>query len=440
MKKYIAIIAALVLLAAIPVAVTAEAPAPEGPFNTAFRVQNHSDQEANCTVGFYDSAGTEVFSTDLDPIEAGKSAYVYVPDLTTVAEGLYGGVVKCDQEASAVVNFSDPDSGASYSAIRGGQGNVLSGPGIYDDYFDYYSNVTVQNTSDAPNDITLEIYEPGTAAPVYTETASAVPSYGYVTFEQEGLAELATDQYYSARVEGTSEIAGVINIYGRGPNEVELYSYNPFSAGTTEAYAPVIMNDFYGYDSALVIQNVGTETANVTITYSDGTVKTTTIEPDQAESRYTPAEGLATGLLTGAKVESDQPIVLLVNESTDMHRAASYSGFASGSTTVRAPIVLRRYYDYNSSVTCQNLGTEATVMSIAYGGISGTTDSPSIEPNGIHMFYQRTDPLLSDGFIGSATVTADQPIVCIVNQDKDEPPQKFEIMDLLYAYNGTDGW
>jgi hypothetical protein len=261
-----------------------------------------------------------------------------------------------------------------------------------------------------------------------------------VSFDQEGLAELVDDQYYSARLVGTGALAGVVNIYGRGPTDDQLYSYNPFSAGSTTAYAPVIMNDFYGYNTALVIQNVGASDATVTITYGDGTVKTTTIAPGAADSRYTPMEGLATGLLTGAVVESNEPIVLLVNESTAMNRAAAYSGFAMGSETIRAPIVLRRYYDYNSSVTCQNLGTADTVVSIDYGGVAGTTDSAAVAPGGIHMFYQPIDSLLSDGFIGSATITADQPIACIVNQDKDEMPFKSQIMDMLYAYNGTDGW
>lgn len=441
MRKSVLIIAALVLLMVVPTAVSAVAPAPGGPFNTAFRVQNMSDQEASCSLGFYDSAGTEALSVDLGPIPVGQSAYVYVPDVPALAGGLYSGVVACDRRASAVVNFSDPDSGASYSAIMGGEAHsILSGPGVYDNYYGYYTSVTVQNASKAPTDITIEIYEPGDPTPVYEETASAVPSYGSVSFNQEGLVELAENNYYSARLIAEGQIAGVINIYGRGPNEGQLYSYNPFAEGANQAYAPVIMNDYYGYNTALVIQNVGTSDATVTITYGDGTVKMTNIAPGAADSRYTPAEGLPTGLLTGVKVESDEPVVLLVNESTATNRAASYSGFAGGSEIAQAPIVLRRYYDYNSSVTCQNIGTEATVMSIAYGGVAGTTDSPPVQPNEIHMFYQGDDPLLSDGFIGSATVTADQSIVCVVNQDKNEPPHLFQIMDMLYAYNGVDGW
>jgi len=143
-------------------------------------------------------------------------------------------------------------------------------------------------------------------------------------------------------------------------------------------------------------------------------------------------------LLTGAKIESTngQPLAVLVNESTDKNRAASYSGFTSGSTTVRAPIVMRRYYKYNTSITCQNIGTASATMSISYGGISGTTTSPSIPVNGIHLFYQPADSLLSDGFIGSATITSTQPIVCVVNEDMNEAPERDQIMDQLYAYNG----
>ncbi|HID64257.1 MAG TPA: hypothetical protein EYP49_16180 [Anaerolineae bacterium] len=345
--------------------------------------------------------------------------------------------MSCDQEVAAVVNFSDPDSGASYSGVTE-VADTMYAPGIYDNYYNYYSNVVVQNASGGTIDITLEIYEPGNPTPVYTDTRTNVPANGFVNFEQEGLTQLADNQFYSAKIIGTGNIAAIVNIYGKGPYDDQLYSYNPFSSGSTVAYAPVIMNAYYGYNTALVIQNMGTSDAQVTITYSEGTVKNTTIAPGAADSRYTPLEGLATGLLTGAKIEctNGQPIVVLVNESTDKNRAASYSGFAAGSTTVRAPIVMRRYYKYNTSITCQNIGTADATMAISYGGIAGTTTSPSVPMNGIYMFYQPTDPLLTDNFIGSATITSAENIVCVVNEDMNEPPERDQIMDQLYAYNG----
>jgi hypothetical protein len=265
-----------------------------------------------------------------------------------------------------------------------------------------------------------------------------VPAYASVSFEQEGMPELSNNIAYSAKITATGNIAAIVNIYGRGPYDGQLYSYNPFTSGSTKAYAPVIMNAYYGYNTSLTVQNIGTASTPVTVTYGTGQQWTGIIAANSAQQLYTPVSGVPAGSLTGAVVESGgEPIVVLVNESTDKNRAASYSGFAAGSTTVRAPIVMRRYYRYNTSITCQNVGTAAAKMRIQYAGIAGTTESPtSIPPGGTYMFYQPIDTLLSDNWIGSATISCDEPIVCVVNEDKNEPPERDQVMDMLYAYNG----
>jgi hypothetical protein len=439
MKKYIAFLLVMVVLTAVPLAASAAVPAPEGPFNTAFRIQNLGASAARCGFRFYDASGVEQYSSGILPdIPVGDSAYIYVPSDTTVDAGQYAAVVECDQPVAAVVNFSDADSGASYSGVAE-PADTLYAPGIYDDFYSYFSNIVVQNAGSGPIDISVEIYAPGNPTPVKTQTETNVQGYGFAVFEQEGLPELVKNQFYSARIIGTGgDIAAVVNIYGKGGAADQLYSYNPFASGSTLAYAPVILNSYYGYNTSLVIQNLGTNPADVTVSYSDGTVKTTTIAPGAADSRYTPSEGLAPGLY-GVKVEStnSEPIVVLVNESTNKNRAASYEGFAAGSATVRTPIVMRRYYKWNSSITCQNVGSSPTTMDIEYGGIAGTTTSPSIPVNGIHLFYQPADPLLtSDNWIGSATITSAEPIVCVVNQDQNEAPQVNQLMDQLYAYDG----
>jgi len=128
---------------------------------------------------------------------------------------------------------------------------------------------------------------------------------------------LVDDQFYSAVIEGTGSIAPIVNIYGRNSANNQLYSYNPFVSGSTKAYAPVIMNNYYGYNSALVIQNIDTTEADVTVTYTDGTTANYKIGAGAAESIYTPSSGVAAGnTLYGATVESTngKSIVVLVNE------------------------------------------------------------------------------------------------------------------------------
>ncbi len=139
-----------------------------------------------------------------------------------------------------------------------------------------------------------------------------------------------------------------------------------------------------------------------------------------------------------AKIESTQPVAVIVNESTPTsNRAASYSGFAGGSQSVSAPIVMKRYYTYNTSVTCQNIGGGSTNVSISYAGVAGTTDYPNVGAGESVLLYQPSDTLIGDGFIGSATITSSaQDIVCVVNEDQNEPPQSGQVFDQLFAYNG----
>ncbi|MCI0519613.1 MAG: hypothetical protein L0Z70_05080 [Chloroflexi bacterium] len=441
MKKLFPLFMVLVLTLSMASAAMAEVPAPGGPFNSAFSVQNLEGLDALCAFSFYDATGAEAFTSEYTTVEPGDSLSVYVPDLA-VSGGSYSAVVSCDRKVAAVSNFSDANSGASYSGV-GEAGTDWYAPGIYNDYYDYYSNIVVQNAAGAPVDITVEIFAPGNPVAVATQTETAVPANAAVSFEQEALAGLVANQFYSAKISGTGNIAPVVNIYGKGAVDMQLYSYNAFTSGSTVAYAPVIMNNYYGFNTALTIQNIGGNDADVTVEYTNGFTADYTIAPGAAEAIYTPGvAGLPAGnTLYGATVTSNnaEPLVVLVNESNDYGRAASYSGFSAGSTEVRAPIVMKRYYKYNTSVSCQNVGGADTTMTIAYAGIVATTDSDPVAPGGNWEFYQPTDPALAAvplNYQTSATITSTEPIVCVVNESMNEPPDSLIVQDQLYAYNG----
>jgi hypothetical protein len=441
MKKVFSLAMVLALTLALTSVAFAQVPAPGGPFNSAFRVQNLEATQAQCSYVFYNASGGDDYSAGPTPVDPGDSLYVYVPDLT-LASGSYSAVVNCDRKIAAVTNFSDADSGASHAGVAE-PGMEWYAPGIYDNYYNFYSDIVVQNASGGLADITIEIYAPGSATPVYTETEQDVPNNASASFTQEGLTQLSDNVPYSAKITGTGNVAPIVNIYGRGSADNQLYSYNPFKAGSLTAYAPVIMNDYYGYDTALVIQNIddsGSD-ANVKVTYTDGSFDDYVIPQNSAESIYTPGTSLTAGnTLYGATVTSDQDIVVLVNESNSYNRAASYTGFASGSMDVRIPIVEKRYYGYNSSVTCQNVDGAGT-MTIEYSGIATTTTSPNIPMGGTHLFYQPTDPALATvapNYISSAKITPNggQNIVCVVNQDINEGSGATTVMDQLYSYEG----
>ncbi|MFV2043819.1 MAG: hypothetical protein ACC700_11370 [Anaerolineales bacterium] len=440
-KKRLSFVIALIMSLALVQVVSADTPAPGGPFSTAFRVQNLSGTSANCVYTLYDNTGSSAYTSSSTAIAPGDGMFVFVPNISGLASGSYSAVVSCDQQVAAVTNFSDADSGASHSGISS-PGTTWYAPGVYDNYYDFYSNIVVQNATGSTVDITVDYYAAGSASPVHSETQTNVPAYASANFEQEGLSQLSQNVTYSAKITGTGNIAPIVNLYGRGAVDNQLYSYNPVSSGATKVYAPVIMNNYYGYNTALTVQNNGTATTSVTITYGTGQIWSGDVGANASVAFYTPASGVPAGSLTGAVIESTsagsgaQPIVALVNESNSFNRAASYIGFASGGTEVRLPIVMRRYYDYNTSITCQNVGSGSTTMTLEYGGVSGSNSSPSIAAGNIHLFYQPNDSLISDGFNGSATITASEPIVCVVNEDQNEGSLATTSMDQLYAYEG----
>lgn len=449
MKKSILFILVLALSLTLVVAVSAQVPSPGGAFQTAFNIQNLSTDSATCVVDFYDAAGVKDFSLPGIVIAGGDVADFYTGNDAVFAgmdPGQYSAVVSCDQPVAAVVNYSDGNSAASSSGLgTSAISTAFYAPGIYDNYYNFYSNIVVQNTTGAAIDITADILAPGGVV-VKSYSATAVPAYASVVFDQTNDAGLNPNVAHSAVIEGTGEIAAVVNIYGLGSSADQLYAYNPFATGATEMYAPVIMNNYYGNNSALTVQNIDdTDDATVTVTYSNGATESASIAPGSSEvfiNAQTP--GLPAGnTLYSAKVESTNavPVVALVNQSNSYNRAASYVAASTGSQTINVPITLRSYYGYDSSITCQNLSsTNNATIEIDYAGVAGTTTSPAVAPNGTFSVVQLYDATLNgvpNNWISSAVVTANQDIVCVVNQDIIVGSGATTSQDVLQSYEGV---
>ena len=409
-------------------------PGPTGTFGSAFTIQNMSSSIANCSYQFFDVSGTAVYTTSLFQVAVNGNNFTYVPNIGSLANGQYSGVVSCDQEVTAVVNTGSSNSGGSYAGIIN-TSTTWYAPNAFSNYYNYNTNFVIQNTTSTPINVTLEIINPSGIV-VATQTANNVPAYTYTNFEQAGLSNLNANIAYSAKITGTGSLAVESNIYGSGSVNNELYSYTPFTTGSTTIYVPSIMNNYYGYLTALNVQNLGTSIAHVTVTYGTGLVQDQTIPVSSSYVFYTPNSGLPSGTLTSAKITSDQDIVALVNEQNTYRRAASYGGFSTGSIKVSAPIVMKRYYNWNTSVTCQNVGLSSTNMTITYSN-GATQTLNNIPVNGTGLFYQPNEIGLPNGFNGSATITSSsQPIVCVVNEDQNEGTIATTSFDQLFSYEG----
>lgn len=427
MRKLVPLLVLLLMFTGV-LPVVAQVPGPGGPYTSAFTVQNLEAQAGTCQYSLYDAAGAEAFASALTPIQGNKSVFVYVGGLT-VANGTYSAVISCDVNVAAVSNYTG--NGGAYAASYGGvpgekTANTVSFPGLYKDYYGYFTNVVVQNAGTAPVNVTMKIYSGATLVDTEVKT---VPANASVVFDQKTRASLPNG-IYAGVVDATGPVAAMVNVWN---NAGQQYAYNGFTSGSSVAYAPVLMKSYYGFNTALTVQNVGDAPVNVTVTYSNGATNTKTIPAKASQLFYTPNEaGIPSGWLGAAKIEAPGGnIVALINESDVNNRAASYTAFSSGGKTSNAPIVLKKYYGYSTSVTCQNLGTTATDITATYS--NGVIETKNALANGTALFYQPNTVGLADNFNGSASFTAAQDIVCVVNENQVTNPEQ---KDFLLTYEG----
>lgn len=172
------------------------------------------------------------------------------------------------------------------------------------------------------------------------------------------------------------------------------------------------------------VQNLGTATANITITYynQDGSVAATqvdTIAPGTSKTYYGATMNVPDGFNGSVVVTSDQPVVAIANQLTaDPTMAGSYIGVTAGATEVNLPLVMRENNLWNTAISVQNAGTaDANVTLNFYSGATVVdTITDTIPPGASHRYDQSTQTNLGAPFVGSAVVTSDQPVAAEVNE------------------------
>jgi hypothetical protein len=429
----------------------AAADVPGTGFQSSFQIQNLGTAAANCTYDIYSNAGGAAsFSQAIaSTIPVGGSVLVYTGAAanggSSIPAGVNSGVVSCDQEVAAVVVFQNDTKRDAYVATKTPAATMYA-PAVYKNYYNFSSTVRVQNTSATAQTITATYYAPGNPSPVATQTANLAAN-GSVSLEPSTLAGLANNISYSFKVVGSQPLAVNVTLYGLVGTSVEpeVYSYSGFAGGATKVFTPVVLKNYYGFNSATNIQNAGTVTANVKRTFSNGLVETFSIPAGSSVARLDfNNAGLAAGNIQySSTIESTnaQPLIVTVNQSAAAsHRATVYEApsVAEGAKTVVAPSVVKRFYGYNSSISCQNISTVATPLRVSYSGtaISNKVVNPSLAPGAVYQIYQPADTQLPNNYNGSASVFADQNIVCVVNQDQNEAPYNTQVKDVFASYVG----
>jgi hypothetical protein len=183
------------------------------------------------------------------------------------------------------------------------------------------------------------------------------------------------------------------------------------------------------YTSGVQVVNLDSTTASVGLTYynQDGSVAATAVDTigGNSSKTYFPIQA-PVGFNGSLVVSSDKPITAIANTiTTDFKYGAATTSFNSGATSVSLPLIMCNNSGFNTWFNVQNAGASTASITIDYepgsAGVAGS-ESTTIEPGAAKTFDQaagsstKNCSTLGGTFIGSATISSNQPVVATVMQ------------------------
>ena len=266
----------IAILALLPVIASAQTTVT----TSGFQVQNLSTtSNALVVIRYYDAQGTEVASQEAT-IPANGSLTFFDGNGGTVnmaaPAGFRGSVViESDQPVVAITNLIGSQGaitiGEAYSGFNTGYPSV-SLPLVVRGNFGFNTAIVVQNAGASTTNVTVD-YTPGSVGTADQDTAT-IPPGASVTFAQGDNAALGTRFVGSAKVTAASGGSIVAVVVQEGNNRLSSYSGFNATAAPSAVAVPLIVANNFGGVTGLQIQNNGTESTNVTVTYSPNTATT----------------------------------------------------------------------------------------------------------------------------------------------------------------------
>ncbi len=242
-----------------------------GSYNAALYVQNLTGNEATLTIEYLNLDGT-VACTDTDTLAANASKGYWskqvICDTGSLPAGFVGGVKVTSNQA--ILTVGRPHLGTQITTYNGFAGGATTAyvPMLFRKAFggSYNAALYLQNVSGSSADVTID----------YVDNAGAVAATQNVTLAAGAItnawlpsvAGLPDGFVGGARITATG---GDVIAVGRPHLGSEITAYNGATAGSLNAYLPMLFKNAFGggYDSAFYIQNVTANAATVNIKFYD---------------------------------------------------------------------------------------------------------------------------------------------------------------------------
>jgi hypothetical protein len=229
---------------------------------------------------------------------------------------------------------------------------------------------------------------------------------------------------YSVIVSSTQEVVAIVNLIGENAAKTVFYngSYSGASQGASPVYLPSFTYKYYGWNSLISVQNTGTGPANVTVNFTcqngaTGSLSKSNLAQGAAahfDLETSAPAGLPAGGCGGsAIVTSNQPVVVVDNQSTSSGLTQSFNTFDQGANTVYVPALYTKYYGWDASLSISKIGTGNSAVTVTYSDGGTSTCSLSDASPGCSLFMPTEHPAAG---AYAATITATgQPVVAIAN-------------------------
>jgi len=483
MKKVFAILMVAMLL------VGASASLAQGPsdivWSSAYQIQNLDSADATVQIDYYAQDSADTYSGSL--IISGNGSKTIFPFTTGVyGDGITGpgtfngsAVLSSDRAIAAILNTQTGSGSSSFygAATQGFSAGSTSinlpliacSNGGFDTWFN------IQNVGDTDASVTVT-YVPGLYGASGQTDSVTIGSMRAKTFDQrvgtttgtKSCTELmGTDDRFVGGATITSNQPVVASVMFLGTGSMKsVQGYNGFSAGAEAINLPLIMANNSDYYTSIQIQNAGTADAVVVVDYSTGTYGNLT---DPGSESYTIAAGASQTIIHLGDVYSDidwtafgtyvgaatitqdgtsQPLVAVVNENrVGQPLGSTYEGVAPGNATntINLPLVAANNNGYQTGIQIQAINANTTVTvnyteNTVEAAEVPTADSKTLTAAGESWtLIQQGPPGTLAGvnnwdtigqYVGSAVITADGPILAIVNFNGPATG------DTFYTYDG----
>ncbi len=343
--------------------------------------------------------------------------------------------------------------GTSESVDSSKLSSTLYAPQLFSAYSasNWNSLLSVQNTEASALTVYISYKDRyGTAYPAASESAT-IPAQSSHVFYQGSNTNLPTGFIGSAVITSTGNLAAIANFYNGGADygNSQLHSYTTFATGASKIFVPRFVRNYHGYNGGLTVQNIGSGSTTVQVTFTFAGNSYVYNSPSIAAGAslvlYGPniveinaVDSLTESQRTGSAVVqagTGGSIVAIVNEdnrgscngavcgsipSNAIGQGSTYEAFRDGvQTNTMFFIQLTKHVgsqDYSGGIQIGNTTGSAGTCNITYPSYPAANETNVTLPASgqISRFAPDVGSLISP-YNGSVKVDCTQPIVGISN-------------------------